>query len=416
MIMLSGLEKFKLVDGRQQQARLIDFAVSLHDGDYPPVTKLIYKNSKREKLSLAWDAVESIDWNARKIIVQNFEAGAKVESEELDKEVLLIRDIRDSMVLDLQNRRATRANDLWLGAEGEKLFLRGAALSARAILRRIIGERFLPIHENKIYDWKYVEFLRGEPHDVENAEDCNLRIARLPPGEISLLTSSLTYLHAAELLVLLPDELAADVFEFMPPDRQVQVFEELNDEQSFKLLTLMKSNAVTSLLSRIDSDAARTFLRQLPATQSERLIELLRYPEDTVGGIMTNEFVAVRADLSVKQAREGLKERLEKTDFAYLIYVVEDEKERRLCGVISLRELLIADDEKYINEIMDEYVTTVQPLEPAREAAYRLLNTHLAAMPVVNHEGNLLGVVTFDAAVAQINPTGWNGQSPRVFT
>jgi Mg/Co/Ni transporter MgtE len=145
-------------------------------------------------------------------------------------------------------------------------------------------------------------------------------------------------------------------------------------------------------------------------------VDLLRYPEDTVGGIMTNDIVTVPASLTVQEARGALRERLKEPDFVYFVYIVEDEKTQRLCGVITLRELLIAEEECCLRDIMQRYVMTSQPLEPAHQAAYRLIDSGLAALPVVGHDGQLLGAMTVDAAVAQVAPVPWRTQAPRVFT
>jgi magnesium transporter len=111
-----------------------------------------------------------------------------------------------------------------------------------------------------------------------------------------------------------------------------------------------------------------------------------------------------------------LREPLKSPDFVSLVYIVEDMETRRLQGVISLRALLTADDEQRLGEIMDPYITMLHPLEPASEAAYRVVNSHLAALPVVGSEGQLLGVVTVDAAVARVAPANWRAQAPRIFS
>ena len=83
---------------------------------------------------------------------------------------------------------------------------------------------------------------------------------------------------------------------------------------------------------------------------------------------------------------------------------------------MTLRDLLIAEEERRVEEIMNSYLVLLHPLESARTAAYRVINSHLVALPVVGEEGRLLGVVTVDAAVAQVAPQSWSGQVPRVFS
>lgn len=100
----------------------------------------------------------------------------------------------------------------------------------------------------------------------------------------------------------------------------------------------------------------------------------------------------------------------------HFIYAVDDEETQRLRGVISLRDLIITDDEARLEDIMNPYLETIQPLESAQAAARRVIDSELAALPVVGRDRRLLGVVTFDIAVPQIAPQSWRSQAPKIFT
>ncbi len=126
--------------------------------------------------------------------------------------------------------------------------------------------------------------------------------------------------------------------------------------------------------------------------------------------------ICAKASLTVAEAREKLREPLKKPDFVFIIYVVNNEKSRQLRGTISLRTLITADDKLSLEEIMDPYVTTLSPLSPATEAAHRVIDSHVPALPVVEDEGKLLGIVTVDAAIAQVAPENWRSQAPRIFS
>ncbi len=160
----------------------------------------------------------------------------------------------------------------------------------------------------------------------------------------------------------------------------------------------------------------RSFVERLSRKQAERILDLLRYPEHTVGSIMTNDVVYVCGDLTVAAARDKLRLPLKNPDFVYFVYVVDDEESRGLRGAISIRDLITAPDEKKLEEIMDPYLVTLQPLEPADQSAHRVLDSHLAAVPVVGKNKELLGVLTVDAAVAQVAPRSWSAQAPRIFS
>ncbi|HET8669439.1 MAG TPA: CBS domain-containing protein, partial [Candidatus Saccharimonadales bacterium] len=337
-------------------------------------------------------------------------------AETLERAVRLRRDVLDALILNLQNRRTTRANDLWLEEENGELRLSAADTSARAIWRRLSRGLYHGIDRSSLYDWKYIEFLRGDPQAVRVGAGYHGRIVHLPPGEIASLAASIPYLHVAELLELLPEHLAADTLELMSPERQLQVFEELDEKRALQVLKYMAPDIAADIVGRLNTDVARRYLNRLPRKSGERIVELLQYPENTVGGIMANDMVTVPVNLKVGKAREILREKLKEPDFVYFVYAVEEKAPHKLRGVITLRQFLTADDDQMIEEIMNPYLIALSPLDAPVEAAYRLLNSQLAALPVIGAEGQLLGTVTIDTAVAQVAPRNWRTQAPRVFS
>jgi Mg/Co/Ni transporter MgtE len=296
------------------------------------------------------------------------------------------------------------------------LKLSAADTGARAILRRIARGWYRGVDRRALYDWKYIEFLRGDPRAVKAGAVYRRRIIHLPPGEIAQLSAAMPYLHAAELLELLPEQLAADTLEVMSLERQLQVFEELDEGRALRVLHFMAPDLAADMVGHLDTETALQYLNRLPRESGERIVELLRYPENTVGGIMTNDVVMVSPHLKVGEARQVLREKLKGPDFVYFLYVVEDEAPHKLHGVISLRQFLMAEDDQTIEELMNPYLITLSPLDPPRVAAYKLLNSQLAAMPVIGAEGQLLGTVTIDAAISQIAPLSWRAQAPRIFS
>ncbi len=415
MVMFSQLRRCELADGQGTRAKLLDLGVALLDADYPHVTRLCFFANK-QKAFLPWQQVEKIDLKSRLIRVRDLKATEKLTQDAARKEVFLSDDILDGLILDLHNRRTTRANDLWLAEDNTQMLLKAADTSFSAILRRISGGLYSHIVRSALYDWRYVEFLRGKPEAVRNGEGYHLRVARLPAGEIARLSNMLPYLHAAELLTLLPDSKAVDVLEALSPERQLQVFEELDEDQAATLLKLMAPDVAADLLGRLKAQSMRRCLKRLPKGKSEQIIELLSYPEDTVGGIMTNDLILAPARWTIGKARENLRSRLKEPDFVFLIWVVKSEKSRELRGWISLRDLLTAEEDQVLEELMDPYVATLEPLGPATDGAYKVIDSQMAALPVIGDEGQIVGLVTVDAAVAKVAPSGWRTQAPRIFS
>jgi magnesium transporter len=416
--MFSQFIHYQIIDDRGGKGRVTDLAVDLAAGDYPMITRLIYRGPDRVPRTLAWPA-DAVDWRRRQIHVANLSVGDPGPPEALANQVLLGRDVLDALILDLQQRRATRANDLELQESDGKLWLCAADTSAWGVLRRLSGGRLRHQAPGALYDWKYVEFLRGEPQAALHGRDYHRRIARLPPGEIARLADALPYLHAAELITLLPDPVAADTLEAFLPDRQVQVFEELDGQQARRLLLLMRPDIVADLLGRLDPDDARRWLESMATAQRERVLKLLRYPDDTAGGIMTNDLIALPADLTVEESLPALRERLSQPDFInfiYDLYIVDAEDTQRLLGALPLRDLIAADPGRTLAEIMNPYQMVLYPLEPALDAARNVIDSELRALPVVARDGELLGAVTIDAALALAAPESWRSQAPRLFS
>jgi CBS domain-containing protein len=416
MPLLSTFLQFRVCDNSRRPYDLDDIGIALLESDYPAVTHFVYRNSGRQHMTVPWDAVTGIDWPRSRIHVKNFDAAQLMTDDSLRQEVLLKRDVLDALVLDLFKRVATRANDLLLEEENGKLLLKAADTSSLAILRRLNRRMFGRRPSRGLADWKYIEFLRGDPRAVRSGAGYHMRIKRLPPGDIAGLSSSLPYLHAAELLTLLPDPIAADTLEAMPHNRQVQVFGELDVEQAVHLLQRMGAKNAADLLRGLRAESAKGFLERLPKARSAQLVELLRYPEATVGGIMTNDILTLAFDQTIRDARLKLHERLKQKDFAHFVYVVESESSEVLRGTISLQDLIVAGDEQRLDEITNVYVTTLDPLGSADAGAYRVLSSHLAALPVVGRDKTLLGIVTVDAAVMQVAPQNWTALAPKVFS
>ena len=414
MAMLSELIRFRVTDAQGNSTKLTDLVLGKLDTDYPLITHLIDHPNGQGRRVLPWKTVKGIDNAARQIKVERH--GQAEEIDTLGQAVWLQRDVLDALILDLQNRRATRANDLWLEEENGQMHLAAADTSGRAVLRRLVRGRFHEKDRSSLYDWKYIEFLRGDPQAVKTGAAYHRRIIHLPPGEIAHLTSAIPYLHAAELLALLPKQLAADTLEVMASERQLQVFEELDETFALQVLEHMAPDLAADLVGNLDIKLAQGFLNRLPRKYGKRIVDLLRYPANTVGGIMTNDVVTVSPHLKIAKARAALGESLKAPDFVYFVYVVDDQPPHKLRGVLSLRQFLTAEDDQTVEQIMNPYLLALSPLDSPTEAGYRLLNSQLAALPVVGAEGELLGTVTIDAAVSQVAPRSWRAQAPKVFS
>src|SRR3954468_20159329 len=169
MSTLSKLRYFSLIDSENQRSRLLDFTINLHSEDYPAITKIVYRNGNKDALALPWSAVRKFDARRGVIEVNDLDAGEKFQHDAHNDEVLLIAEMQDAQVLDLQNRRSTRANDLWIEEKEGKMHLTAVDSTAGAILRRITRGLFGRPDESNFSDWKYVEFFTANPRATPHA-------------------------------------------------------------------------------------------------------------------------------------------------------------------------------------------------------------------------------------------------------
>jgi magnesium transporter len=400
MVMLTEVLGFSVTDGSGIRHRVGDLAIALLQDDHPPVTSVFIVDNGEHK-ELAWDNVEHFDPDSKTIRIRDLNSakGAMDSSE-----ILLRRDIMDSLILDLRGRRTTRVSDLLLELEDGKLRLKRAEVGMAAMLRRVFRGHWFKADPEEMFDWKYVEFLRGDPSAVDNGAGYHQRINRLPAGEIARLADYLPYIHAAELLKLLPDEKAAEVLEATAVERQLQIIEELDEQEALDIMCLMSPELAADIVGRLEIDAMRRSLQKMSKKCSQRIVELLRYPEDSVGGAMTNDILMIPAETSCIDARKHVENCLEQIRFTAVVFIVDDLHKRRLRGVINLKDMLATEERETLENIMDPYLQTLDPFADAREASYRIVSSQLPAMPVTDGKGKLLGAMTVEAAIALLLP------------
>jgi CBS domain-containing protein len=414
--MLSQLNRFRVFDESGKHAKLVDLALALLEEDYPPVTQLIIEMDAKP-FRIEWASVTAYEPRKRRFIVRDLSEAVETTYESLEADVLMNQDILDALVLDLRIRSTTRANDLQFDDSDRELRLVAADTGLSGMLRRITRGRYRHVSEGALHDWKYVEFLRGDPQAVRNGEGYRMRIGRLPAGEIAQLADYIPYLHAAELIMLLPDPIAADVLEAMTLERQVQVFEELDEKVALDLLARMESDHAADLLGRLRIKDLKRFLKLLPRDKSDRIVQLLRYPEDSIGGVMINDIPVFTADRPIDEVRSELSRSVDRLDFIPLVFLIENDKSRNLVGMVSFKDLLSTEgDGRSIGEIMNPFLETLRPLDSALEGAYHIVSSQVIAMPVTDGSGKLLGAMTFVAAIPQLVPETSTLRAVRIFS
>jgi len=339
-------------------------------GRYPPVTGLVI-NTDRRQIFLPWTSVASLDTS-----------GARLSTFQLDitkfsqrqNEILLKLDLLDKQIVDIDGRRVVRVNDVSLDEVEGSLRLVAVDVGTAGLLRRLGIERPYktlakglrrPTGERYI-DWEDVDPLESTIAAVK------LRVpheglAELHPADLATIIDQLTPKDRAGLLASLDDEAVADAIEELEPESQVDVLEELQPDRAADILEEMSPDDAADLVADLSDTARAEILALMEKTEAEEVRELLSYPEETAGGIMTTEFIAVPASLTAGQTIDKLRALEPSAETIYYVYVVDDEG--RLVGVLSLRDLIVAKPDTAIKDVMIDEPVAVGVMDHQREVA-----------------------------------------------
>lgn len=432
-VWLTELLRFRVVDAVGTW-RLVDIGLDLSSEDSAPVRTISISPGRfRRALVRPWSVVRELDVRRRRLLIEaadlpdtteptipvapdaNGPTGPRRFAPAAD-------DVLDALVLDLVAGRATRISDLRLAVGVSEtarptLSADAADIGPWGLVRRLThGRVSREPSGDDLVPWKALEYFRGDVDAAALAADEHRRVAVLPPGEIARMSGALPYLHVAELVASLPEGVGADTLESMPPDRARQVVAEVPLARVGRLLDLMSPENATRILAGFEAPGVAQRLNAMSPDRRACVVELLRYPEGTVGSVMTNEVVRVPLGLTVGEARDRVRGSVAQADFAHFLYVVTDDDTARLEGVLSLRDLVVADPDRLVDDVMQRYLVTLHPLWSSLDGAGRLLDTHLAALPVVGADRRLVGAMTVDAAIAVAQQAGWKGNVVRVFS
>ena len=334
-------------------------------------------------------------------------------------DIFLARDVLDKQIIDTEGARVVRVNDLELQRINGTIFVGNVDVGGLGILRRLglvgLARRVAAWHRLQFMQsyipWNDVELLQHDQSmrlrvPVEKLRD-------LHPADIAEILSDLNRRETGEFLEALDVKDLADALEEVEPDFQVSLVEGMPDEQVADILEEMEPDEAADLLAELPDDRSEDLLALMEADDAADVRRLLAYPEDSAGGLMTTEFAAVTPDMTAEQTIQYLRSCADDAETIFYVYVT-DEKQH-LIGVFSLSSLIFSPPEKLVADFMARRVISVNLEDNQDEVAQVVAKYNLLAVPVVDSEGCMLGIVTADDALDKIIPTAWKKRLPRFF-
>ena len=393
--------------------KVADLIVAL-GGQYPPVTGLVVVTDKR-RIFLPWSSVEALDASGARLRTNTIDID---KFKQRPNEILLRRDLLDKQIVDIDGRKVVRVNDLRLDEIEGTNRLVAVDVGASGLLRRLGLERpyravarslGLPLPERYI-NWEDVDPVETSVASIKLRVP-HAGLAELHPADLASIIDQLGRKDRAGVLASLDDEAVADAIEEMEPETQVEVLEDLEPERAADILEEMSPDDAADLVADLSETAREEILALMEHEEAAEVQELLRYPEDSAGGIMTTEYVSVPATLTAAQTIDRLRDLEPDAETIYYVYVIDDDS--CLVGVLSLRDLIVAKPDTRVSEVMLEEPVTVGVLSDEDEVAQVVARYNLLAVPVVDDDGRLVGIVTVDDAIDTVLPSGWRHRLPR---
>ena len=408
---LSELQHARIVDASGAEiGRLADVAVIPRE-QFPAVQWAIVRASDGERI-VRWADLERSDGGYRLR-----EGAVPPAAGELPPEALRLgRDLFDKQIVDIHGAKVVRVNDLQLDDKGGQLRLVGADVGLRGLLRRMGGERAaekvagavgrkLP---RGIIPWHLVEPLEASQQNVRLTLP-HQKLALLHPADIADIVEEMTADERQAVFEQLDVETAAETLGEVEPEMQVAIVGDLDEERAADILEEMDPDEAADLLQDLPEARREELVDLMDKEEAEDVEELLTYPEDSAGGIMTTDFLALPRDLTAGQAIDRLRELQPDPALVYYLYVVD--ADGRLDGNVSLRDLVVAAPDTSLTAIMNPNVLHVRADTSKEDVASLIAKYDLLALPVVDARRKLLGTVTVDDVVDLMLPQRWRRRS-----
>ena len=417
---LSALLRYGVYDAEGVSlGHLDDVLVRPHER-FPEVVSLaIRPEGGSELLYVPWGAIRTASSEGLRLTASR-DSLPQVQPAEDD--IYLRRHVMDRQIVDISGKRVVRVHDIKLGAVGNRVLLTHADVGTRGLLRRMGWEHFtlgllrlVGAHlAEKLIAWEHVRMPaqgQGDQLQVDRGRDA---LRRMHPADLADIAEELSAPERAAFLGTMDEEVAADAMQEMEPEALVAAVNELSDQQAADLIDEMDTDTGADLLADLPHERANALLNLMEPEEAADLRRLLTYSEDSAGGLMTSDLVTVPSGTTAASALEIVRTEAREIPEVYYVHVVD--AEGRLAGVFSLWELIAADPGEVVDNLMVREIARVTPATSQQDVARLVARYNLLALPVVDDDGRLLGIVTADDAIDAVIPTSYKKRIPKAFS
>ncbi len=356
-------------------------------------------------LSVRHDQVQSIDFH-----------GISLKDEVLkpyhsDEYMLRLgRDLLDQQIIDAQGRKVVRVNDITfakLRQDGRDLLrVLEVDIGLRSILRRILKGVLPPAVIRKLQSripprsirWEFCNFLEPDPQRRVRLNISNSLLEKMHPADLADIVEELSPEDREALISAIDREVAAETLSEVDPDIQVSIFESLGAEEAAEILEEMAPHEVADVLNELPEAQSEEILEEMEPEDKQEVEELLEFRDDTAGGLMNTEFIALPEEATVADAIVSLRANEENLDDIYSMFLIDDEE--RLVATVPLTRLFLAAGDSRLKALAAEPLLSVAVDERQDRIAELFDKYNLLALPVVDETQRLVGAISVDDVVS----------------
>jgi len=384
-----------------------DFSASL-DEAYPRVTTLVVARGliRKRYFVVPWKEVHQTSEGFRlRVPIEALEA---LRSYRKGDETTLRTGILDQQVVDTFNRKVVRVNDIHFLRVDDDLRIAHVDIGFRGLVRRLGWERTVDtfvktlnrhadyLTRDKFISWKYVQPLSIQ--DATGKIQLNVdmeQLREIPPSDVSTMLMELDPYQRAALIKTMDVQSQVDIITELELKWQKDLIEELDMQTAVKLFERMPADEATDLLAELSKRDAERILGMLSTKKAREIAELMEHESDSAGGLMTTEFIALREGMTVGEAIDYIRHvEINKAETIYTSFVVDDEG--KLVGSVSFRDLLLEPMEEKISEVMQTKPPSINVDDSVKDVAYEMDKYNLHALPAVDDDDVLEGIITID--------------------
>ncbi len=392
-----------------------DLIVALGE-QYPPVTGLVVRVAGGREIFLPWTDVEEIDATGARLLTTRIDIAT---FRQRPNEIRLWLDLLDKQIVDVEDRKIVRVNDIQLAPVEGRLRLVAVDVGLAGILRRLglsgPGERLaraLHLEAENYIEWEDVDPVESSVSSLKLRVP-HQALSTLHPADVAHIVEQLAPRDRAGILAALDDERAADVLEELAADDQVDILEALSPEKAADILEEMGPDEAADLVADLSEERQEQLLGLMEPEEASDVRELLAYGEETAGGLMTTDFITITPETTAEQVIERMRELHPDADQVYYLYVTD--ADGTLVGTITLRGLIVARPDTPVRDFMRPDPISVAVDLDAEQVGAAIARYNLLALPVVDAEGKMQGIVTVDDALERALGEGWRKRLPEIY-